>query len=147
MKFSWGWKITILYAGFVVLILTLVYKSSHQHFDLVSKDYYKDEIAYQNVLDAGKNQSGLSSPVSIHADDKVIVFEFPAEFNAMSFTGNIMFYSVTNAALDKKFDIQVEKNTVSIQRSKLENTSYKVKINWQVDKKAYYQESEINLHS
>ena len=54
MRISWGIKITMLYMAFVVLIVTMVVASSHQHFDLVSDKYYADEIVYQKTIDAGK---------------------------------------------------------------------------------------------
>ncbi|MBW7914094.1 MAG: FixH family protein [Taibaiella sp.] len=68
MKFGWGSRIALLYGGFVVLIAALVTGSMRQDFDLVADDYYQQEIAYQNVLDAGKNQSALSAPVRVYAN-------------------------------------------------------------------------------
>ena len=149
MKLNWGWKIVILYMGFVAIIVVLVTKSMHQHMDrdLVSKDYYKDEIAYQGTLDAAKNQSTLSAPIAIHASDKSITLDFPQEFKDQNFSGNIEFYSSENAEWDKAFKLPVQNNSLVIDRSQLHKAFYKLKINWEVNAKKYYQESEINLHS
>lgn len=147
MKIGWGWKIAVLYGGFVVLILTLVLKANSQHFDLVSKDYYEEEIAYQKVLDAGKNQSALSQPVSIHANSSAVVIEFPAEFRSKIMTGDVRFYAPVNAEWDRDFKINTDNNTFTIQRSALHNTRYTIKISCTVDGKSYYQESEILLQS
>ena len=81
MKLSWGWRIAILYSLFVLFMSTLVIASNHQHFDLVSKDYYEDEITYQKVIDAGKNQSNLSQSLVIHADGRSVTIDFPKEFD------------------------------------------------------------------
>jgi len=40
---NWGLKITLLYVGFVAMILTLVFKASGEKVDLVTKDYYAQE--------------------------------------------------------------------------------------------------------
>ena len=147
MKIGWGWKIAILYGGFMIIILSLVIGSTRQSFDLVSADYYGEEIAYQKVIDAGKNQASLSQPISIHANAKTVSIDFPAEFKDKALSGNVQFYSPVNSKWDKKFALTKEGNTVNIDRSQLRNTRYTLKISCKVDGKDYYQESELYLHS
>jgi len=147
MKIGWGWKIGILYSGFAVFILCLVIGANRQKFDLVSKDYYEEEIAYQKVLDAGKNQSALSKPINIHADAKCIVIEFPEEFRSKVLTGQVQFYAPVNAEWDRDFKLDKQNNSFTVSRSSLHNTRYTIKISCMVDGKNYYQESEILLHS
>lgn len=55
---------------FCRLIAILVIGSSRQQIDLVSPDYYKDEIGYQNVIDARKNLAALWTDVAIHANEQ-----------------------------------------------------------------------------
>ena len=62
---NWGARIALLYGGFVVLIVVLVTKSMREDFDLVSADYYNKELAYQNVIEAAKEQATLSEPVKV----------------------------------------------------------------------------------
>ena len=147
MKIGWGWKIAILYGCFVVMILCLVVASSHQHFDLVSKNYYDAEIGYQQKIDAGKNQSALSAPLMIHANEKSVTIDFPDEFRNKALSGDIEFYAPVNAEWDRSFKITAQNNSVTIPRSALQNTRYTIKISCTVDGKNYYQESEIMLRS
>lgn len=144
--FSWGWRIALLYGGFVALIMTLVIRSSHQHFDLVSKDYYEKEIAYQQVIDASRNQSALSSAMEVHANATNVVIEMPAEFAGKSVIGSVQFYSPVNAAWDKKYPIRLVDNKIMIARSELKNTRYTIKIDCEAAGKKYYQETELNLY-
>ena len=44
---SWGIKITILYLGFVALILTLVFTCFGHKSELEYKDYYVRELKFQ----------------------------------------------------------------------------------------------------
>ncbi len=145
MKMNWGARIAILYGGFVAIIVTLVVGSMHQSFDLVSPDYYSQEIKYQQVIDAGKNQAALSSPVSVHADQQNVVIQFPAEFHGKEVTGDIDFYSPVSTSMDKHVPIQVNNNAMAIARNTLHTTSYNVKISWKADGKAYYQETDLTL--
>lgn len=147
MKIGWGWKIALLYSGFVLLISGLVYASTQQHFDLVSKNYYDAELAYQKVIDAGKNQSELSAPINVHANAATVTLDLPAEFNGKQVSGDVVFYSPVNSEWDRNFKINAQNNSVTITRTALRNTRYVIKISCTVDGKNYYQESEIMLHS
>lgn len=145
MKISWGTKIALLYGGFVVLIVTLVAGSMRQDFDLVAPDYYGQEIKYQQVIDAGKNQSNLSAPVAIHANGQAVTIDFPADFTDKPVEGTVQFYSAVNADWDKVFDIKVTNNRMTVPRGTLHNTNYKIKLKWTCDGKQYYQETDLNL--
>lgn len=145
IRFGWGWKIGVLYASFVTLILTLVIMSSKQKFDLVSTDYYKDEIAYQGVLDASKNQAGLSGSLVIRANEKAVSITFPADFAGQDISGKVEFYSPVNKEWDRSAPIALKQNTMTIDRSALRRTAYTMKLSYAVGGRQYYQESNINL--
>ena len=147
MKISWGWKIGFLYLGFVGLIVTLVVASSRQQIDLVSPTYYAEEVAYQKVIDAGRNQSGLSAAINVHANAQNVVITLPVELSTAAATGVVRFYSPVDAKFDRKFVLQASGNSMSIDRSKLKNTRYTIKIDIEANGKKYYQETELNLHS
>lgn len=145
LKIGWGFRITVLYLGFATLIIALVVGSMRQDFDLVADDYYAQELAYQDVLDAGKNQSGLSQPVGIHANETQVTVDFPVEFNGKALNGTVYFYSPIEDAWDKKIALENSVSPVIVPRSELQNTNYKIKITWEADGKQYYQESDITL--
>lgn len=143
---SWGLKITFLYCGFVALILTLVVLSSRQHFDLVSKDYYADEIAYQKVIDADKNSTTLSSAIVATVLGENVIITFPAELNNKSLSGIIHFYSPVNAAWDRELPLNISNNQMVVPRAQLHNTGYIMKISFSDGDQKYYQETEVNLN-
>jgi hypothetical protein len=147
MKIGWGWKITILYSGFVVLMVALVVASSRQHFDLVSKKYYDAEIGYQKVIDANHNQSVLPAAVNIHANQGIVTVDFPDVFKDKTIDCNIEFYAPVNAEWDRSFKFSTQSNSINVARSLLQNTRYTMKISYIVDGKSYYQESEILLRA
>lgn len=145
IKIGWGWKVGLLYSSFVAMMIVLVIASSRQEFDLVSKDYYKDEISYQQVLDANRNQAGLSGTLTISVNDATVKIVFPAEFAGKPISGKIFFYSIVQNDWDKTFPIVATDNAVVIDRTLLQHANYKVKINYTVDDKDYYLENDLNL--
>lgn len=146
IKINWGTKIALFYGSFVVLIVTLVAGSMRQSFDLVAPDYYGQELKYQNVIDAGKNQAALSTAVAIHANEKSVIINFPAEFAGKAVSGTVHFYSPVSASWDKEFPVSMDNDAMIVSRTELRNTTYTMKINWQSAGKKYYQESELKLH-
>lgn len=144
-KMSWGVKIAMLYSGFVVLMVTLVTLSMKQDFHLVSDDYYQEEIEYQQVLDAGKNQAALSKPVSVSANGDHINIAFPDEFKEQLINGTVQFYSPVNSNWDKTVTMTNVETSYSVSKDELISTRYKVKLSWEAAGKKYYQETDINL--
>jgi hypothetical protein len=143
MKIGWGTGIALLYGAFVVMIGVLVYSSMRQDFDLVSKDYYQKELVFQDIIDAGKNQAGLSRPVDIMHTGNLITFSFPPEFAGAEIKGDITFYAPVNAAWDRSYPITGNGNVFSVPVGSMEQTLYKVKISWESGGKKYYQENEL----
>ncbi len=144
-KLNWGWGVTALYLGFVALIIALVVGSMRQDFDLVSDDYYQQELDYQNVLDAGKNQAELSKPATIHANETSVTIDFPEEFKEELINGNVHFYSPIEDAWDKQIAMNGVQGSFKVPRSELQKTKYKIKLQWEARGKKYYQESDITL--
>ena len=51
----------------------------------------------------GRNQSSLSEPVSIHANESSVTLELPAELKGKAISGSVYFYSAVHAALGQTF--------------------------------------------
>lgn len=144
-KIGWGTRIALLYGGFVAIIVILIVGSMRQDFDLVSKDYYAEEIAYQNTIDASKNQAGLSAPAYIITDPGYVTVTLPREFKSRVVTAALHFYSPVSTSLDKKFDLRTDNGEITVARNDLAKTAYKLKISWESEGKRYYQETAVDL--
>lgn len=143
---SWGIKITGLYLGFVALILTLVIVSSSQKMELESKDYYAQELKYQERIDAVANTNTLSQDMNVLTSEKQVTLEFPIKGSENKITGKVWFYSPSNMASDKHFDINANIDGKQIfSRSVFNPGPYKVRVTWSVNGKEYFSEKTVNL--
>ena len=70
---NWGNKLILVFIVFAVMMSVLVYKSVNTKYDLVSKDYYKDELRYQDKIDGMHNAAKVSDVVVTQDADNVIV--------------------------------------------------------------------------
>lgn len=145
VSIGWGWRVGLLYAAFVSMMVGLVMLCSRQKFDLVSKEYYKDEIAYQQVIDAGKKQAALTGDLVVHASSQIVTIEFPAEFKDRTILGTVQFYSAIDKEWDRSFEIAAQSNAMSVDRAELQHTLYKMKVAYTVDGEHYYLENDIDL--
>jgi hypothetical protein len=145
IKINWGTKIAIGYIAFVGLIASLVIGTMKQRTDLVSSNYYEQELKYQDKIDAGKHQSELSAPISFIVEDTRVVLEFPRELNGKEITGTVQFYSPVQSNWDKTISIKASNNIFPVSRPVLHRTKYIVKVDWVTEGKNYYQESTLDL--
>ena len=146
LSFNWGKKILFLYLGFMLLIGTLVWKSTHVAISLVSEDYYEQEVGFQKKLDAQAATAALHlKPVMSVTPEAIMVF-FPQDFSAKAIQANLQLYNPANAALDKIFtNQQAVDGKLWIERKGLPAAHYTGKLTWKCEGKTYYQEAPLNL--
>lgn len=143
---NWGWRITIFLTLFIGFIMSMVIYSFSTTNDLVSEDYYNQEIQYQQNIDAQKNALFLANEVTLVIENKSIVLTFPSNFSQVIEKGDITFYRPDNAKLDKSFDLNLnELNKQFIPKADIVRGFYNVTIQFVSDKKTYLFNKEIKL--
>lgn len=146
MTFNWGHKLTLGFIAFAGMILYLVFQSINTRFDLVSKEYYKDELQYQQVIDGVNRANQLSQTVSVVQTDKYIVIQLPGEMKQTPVSGSLWFYCADNARKDFKMPLQVNAEAVqSIDSRTFMAGKYTVKIHWESKGQRYYTEQFITI--
>lgn len=139
IQWNWGTKIMLVYIAFVLFMLSFVFFSTQQQFDLVTPDYYEEELKYQNVIDGQRNTQALGSRMQIAREQDMLVISLPTLQNNEH--AKINFYRPDNAKLD--FVVPVGANgRVTVPAKKLASGMYKVKASWTVNGKNYYDELE-----
>jgi len=99
IKWNWGTKLIIAYSGFVIFMLGMVTLCFQQHFDLVTPDYYAQELKFQSVIDGQQNSNRLEKSVLIEQNEAGVSIEFPQELYRID-SGVIKFYRPDNKIHD-----------------------------------------------
>lgn len=140
LKFNWGTGIFIAMLSFMIFILSFVYKAvaldEYQH-ELVSEDYYKDELHYQEEIDKMKNATILKQDISLRNSNLGVHISFPQEIEESSIKGKIFFQRLSNEKLDFYEDIDLTGHEQLISTDKLVSGKWIVKIDWEDGKKEY----------
>jgi hypothetical protein len=147
MTLNWGHKVMLGFFAFAGMIAYLVFQSMHTKYDLVSKEYYKDELQYQQVIDGTQQANRLSSHPVVSQADNTLIIRLPGEMKQATVTGNIWFYCADNAQKDKKIPLQVNTDAIqSIDSRQFIPGNYTAKINWEANGVKYYAETPITIN-
>jgi hypothetical protein len=145
MKFNWGYKIVLVYCVFVAGIMYLVVQSSRQQMDLVTDDYYAQEIKYQEKIDQSKRASALSEPIRFQLTEVGIEVNFPKEFDGKNIIGNALLYYPANEKKDVLASINTSQGKILIPIPDKRSGMHILKINCEVEGVSYYFEETVFL--
>lgn len=142
---SWGIKILLLYLGFVALIVTMVGLTMRENVDLVSDDYYQQELEYQKKINTIERTALLKEPLTWRITNDTLVLEFP-NLRSSSMGGSVFFFRPSDAQLDQKIPIPDKPDSIRrIPVSQLESGLYRMQIDWHASGTSYYNESMIQI--
>jgi hypothetical protein len=113
--------------------------------ELVSKEYYNDELRYQDKIDGANNANKLSD-IQISQTVENVSIQLPKELNGLAVTGEAWFYCANNSLYDRKMPVQVnEEGLMKIDKRKLAKAYYRVKLNWQNGDEQFYNEQTLQI--
>lgn len=139
-KLTWPMGIVLSLGAFMIFILSFVYKvmflPEYDHH-LVSKDYYKDELNYQQEINKLNNANALSENIVLIKTESGITVNFPSEFNPKDISGTVSFQRINNSKIDFEMPIELETNQLYIDKSRIVEGRWNVKIEWKVNDKSY----------
>lgn len=143
---NWGWRIVVLYGGFVALILTLVIGSVQQEYHLVTENYYAEEIAYGDKMEKMANASALTAPLEILLDREKDLLRIKYPDNPSSLDGEIRLYRPSNAREDQAFEVLPDSNhEQAIDLDALARGMWRVQVEWSDGQKSYFKEQVLIL--
>jgi len=146
MKINFGVKIVILYSAFVVLILTLVFLSFNHKVDLVAKDYYSQELQYQDRIDAINNAEEKPAGLTYQlVRDELILTINPGLFTG-KINGEVLFFRPSDSEKDMKFKMEFSQSNRQIINTRiLTKGAYKLQLSWSDEERNYYKDAIINI--
>jgi hypothetical protein len=141
---NFGKVIFLSFVLFAIFMGSLVFICVRQDINLVTKDYYRDELAYQTKLDKMNNTAGLLlEPVITTSDGKVTVAL--EGLNSVEH-GTLKLYRPSDSRLDQEFEWQPTRgNSQQFVLGHWEHGLYRASMTWTVNGKEYFFEKMIVL--
>jgi hypothetical protein len=140
MKFNWGTGIVLAFIGFISFILyfviSMTINKKYEH-DMVTENYYKQELQFDNELNKQKNAQALEENVTWTRTDNGIIITFPENMNPSDITGKVFLYRPSSKQLDFESTISLSNHNLLIPDKRLVGGRWNIKVDWQYKGDSY----------
>ncbi|HEX8060321.1 MAG TPA: FixH family protein [Cyclobacteriaceae bacterium] len=135
---NWGKGIVLTFIAFAIFIFVLVTVCVKQNITLVSKEYYAEELNYQQQIDELNNAAALDKKPVITVRGKQIEVQFPSKIQQ----GELKLLRPSDARFDAHFAVD---STASFDMSEYPFGKYNASLRWQHNGTTYLIQTPINL--
>ncbi|WP_425235718.1 FixH family protein [Ulvibacterium sp.] len=146
MKINWGTAIVLAFIGFIGFILFFVVRMSMDNkanHDLVTDEYYKQELAYQKEIDAEANAKNLADPIKIKKTNNGLLLKFPKILEGQNIQGTVSLYRPSNKHLDFDLPVSLSNTHLLIPDKRLLGGRWDIKIIWEHKGKEFLHKESI----
>ena len=130
----------LVYIIFIAGILFLVFKSSSQKVDLVTENYYEQELKYQEKIDEAKRAQSLSSPLKYDLNENRLTIFFPNEMKGVKLNAQALVYYAADETKDKTYSLSTVNAKLIISLPVNDKGMYQLKMDWVAGSISYYSE-------
>lgn len=145
-NFSWGHGVIVALGLFMsfILFMIFVYSNGMKNSELISDNYYEDELAYQEIITAKNNADELTEkPVYLQTAEGISV-TFPKETAPENSKVNFELFRTDDSNLDVKKEVTLDaQNQLKIPGKVIFAGSYTLKIKWENNKKTYQVDYDV----
>ena len=132
------------FIAFAILILFMVFKAVSTDVDLVTENYYENELDYPEKQSRRTNGDEVEESFSIKQSEDSLVILFPVDHDDIS--GEIKFYRPSDDNLDTIIPIEIRsKNRMYIPLGRFKEGLWHIFVNWDSDGTGYLIEDSIIL--
>ncbi len=142
----WPAAIVAYFIVFISALVIWVAFAMRNDMELVRKDYYEDEIRFQDQIDRVRRTAPIRHQVAIDYDfaRHFITLKFPVAHLGPNLTGTIHLYRPSDASLDQKIELAPKPDgTQQIDTKSLQPGLWKVRFSWYADGASYYAEQSL----
>lgn len=145
MKWNFGTGIAAVYSIFALSMLTAVIRSTHYDVGLVKKDYYADDLNYQQQFNKIQNEKRSVERLNIGQNTEgSVVLTFPKTQTPPN--GTITFFRPSKVGIDQTLALKTNAdNTMIVPTKAMMRGVWKIQIDWTANGTAFYREENITL--
>jgi nitrogen fixation protein FixH len=142
----WPYGIIVAFAIFICGTIGLIVLACSHRTDLVSANYYEQEIKFQNRLDQLRRtaQLNVAGTVAYDAGKQQIKISLPTDQSRQAVSGRVQLYRPSAAGLDRQVALTPDREGVQIVEAKdLRPGLWKVRVSWTVGDNDYFIDQKI----
>ncbi len=143
-KLHWGSGLVAAFLVFAAGVLTMVVISMNREVDLVTEDYYQQELKHEEQISSAKRSKALGDSVQCRMSGDAFLLALPSLFRSDSTTGTLTFYRPADRKRDFVVPLLLSSgNKQVVQVGNLEKGLWRVKVRWKYRHEDYYREEAI----
>ena len=146
MKINWGTGIVLAFVAFISFILYFVVRMSTDdsaNHDLVTEDYYKQELAYQKEIDASKTAAEKNAKLTVTKVTEGLRITFPDQYDYKKIQGLVSLYRPSNKHLDLDFPLSLSNTHLLIPDSRLVGGRWDITIKWSYEGNTFLHKEKL----
>ncbi|MDT0690622.1 FixH family protein [Salegentibacter sp. F188] len=146
MKINWGTGLAIGMVAFISFIMyfvvTMLTNKEFEH-DLVTEEYYKAELHFQQDIDAEENANALPENIQSERTKDGYLLKFPESLVISGVKGNVYMYRPSNEKLDFNIPFVLAGTDLLIPDEKMIGGRWNIHVTWEHLGKEYLYKTEI----
>ncbi|MEY8757998.1 FixH family protein [Chryseobacterium tongliaoense] len=145
-NFSWGHGVVIALFAFIAFILSMLFlfPNGQKNSEMVTDNYYEEELQYQDVIDAKKRADSLQEKPVYSQNVNGILVSFPKDYNNSNTTVKFVLNRTDDQNLDIKKSEQLDTNqSILIPAKVLKQGNYTLRLMWTKDKTDYRMDYDV----
>lgn len=145
-NFSWGHGVVIALLAFIVFILSMMFlfPNGQKNSEMVTDNYYEEELKYQDVIDAKKKADDLQEKPVYSQDKNGIKITFPKDYDNSNTTVKFVLNRTDDQNLDIKKSVQLDATKSFVIPSQiLKVGNYTLRLTWTKDKTDYRMDYDV----
>jgi len=145
-NFSWGHGVVIALLAFIVFILSMMFlfPNGQKNSEMVTDNYYEEELQYQDVIDAKKRADDLPEKPTYSQNANGIKISFPKDYNNSNTTVKFVLNRTDDQNLDIKKSEQLDANqSILVPAQVLKMGNYTLRLMWTKDKTDYRMDYDV----
>ena len=146
---NWPYAIIATFILFAGYIGSMVYRAMRTDVDLVSADYYRQELAYQQRMESVARTAALPAPVQLTHDAALqrLTLQLPATMAGQAVQGQIHFFRPSDQKLDFSLPLQAASDAPQfINTAKLQPGYWRVRLYFTAGGQVYFLEKNLQIN-
>ena len=142
---NWGYKIMLFYLTFVAGIVFLVVRSMNEKIDLVTPDYYAEELKHQQKINQESNVNHLNGTMKCEVKDGKLVVDFPQDFKDKSIDAHLQLYYPADVNKDVVQNFNIKSLEYEMPIPTQNKGLHEIHLQWKADGVEYYWEKKVMI--
>lgn len=132
------------FIAFILFFVIRMASDARSNHHLVTKDYYKKELAYQEEINAQQKALDHKALILRSTTQEGILLTFPEGFDNNKITGTVSLYRPSNEHLDFDFPISLSNAHLLIPDERLLDGRWDISVSWNYEGNQYLFKDKIS---